>query len=149
LLRKAMAEALRRALAEHRSGLFEDLHWTSRLDAWDRNLAQAQASPEKLDLFLPPVLSDDLWSASNPHSPSGDEQTRALAILLRDWLTSDLRTLDRFSEDDARSLAHRILPAWRRKFAGIVAQDTSSFLFQAFTLEGINRLRAEVEQNAK
>jgi hypothetical protein len=142
LVRRGMLAALRRALKEtpkpnDDKALFEDL-----LSGWDHALEQAEHGDDALERFFPAeVFTEAYWDASNPFCPNAEQAVEALAALLREWLTADLDLVNRWSEQDALDFAAKVLSRFQNAFADDIVHE-SSVLYQAFTVKGINQIRA-------
>ena len=143
-LRQGMAAALRRGLNQARlkiPGLPAD-PYHALFKSWDLLLQQAEAGGDALEeLFPAEQFAESQWEATNPYSPNLDEDARDLATLLREWLAG--ATYTRWSEKDSLDFARKALPYYQQAFAEALAGDSNGFLFRAFTVKGINQIRAE------
>src|ERR1700746_2539287 len=97
---------------------------------------------DALDLFFPAdQFAESHWNATNPYSPNPEQDAQALADILREWLIPDKTLHDRWTEADALEFARRALPFYRQAFAADLAKP-DGLLSQAFTVKGINQIRA-------
>ena len=139
-VRRGMAAALRRALSKVPQP--DDDLYRALAKAWDASLKLAVENDDALERFFPAEqFAEAHWSATNPYSPNPDEDSEALAAVLREWLIPDLKLHDRWSEAEALTFARRALPFYQQEFATDLAEP-NGVLSQAFTVKGINELRA-------
>ena len=143
-LRRGMAAALRRGLNQARPkilGLPTD-PYDALFRSWDLLLKQAEEGGDALEeLFPAEQFAESQWEATNPYSPNLDEDARDLATLLREWLAG--ATYTRWSKEEALDFARKALPYYQQAFADDLAGDSNGLLFRAFTVKGINQIRAE------
>jgi len=139
-VRRGMAAALRRALSRLPKPP-DDLH-AALAKSWDDALKSAGENDDALEHFFPAdQFAESHWSATSPYSPNPDQDSQALADVLREWLIPDLNLHDRWSQSEALKFARRALPLYQQEFAADLAEP-DGLLSQAFTVKGINELRA-------
>ncbi|MGA3018102.1 MAG: hypothetical protein ABSF62_13360, partial [Bryobacteraceae bacterium] len=145
-LRQGMAAALRRGLKQARGqihGLPAD-PYDALFQGWDRLLQQAEAGGDALEeLFPAEQFEESQWEATNPYSPNLDADARDLATLLREWLVAENAAYSLWSENISLDFARKALPYYQQAFADDLAGDSNGLLFRAFTVKGINQIRAE------
>jgi hypothetical protein len=149
-LRRGMAAALRRGLEQVREANpdLPAVPYHALFKSWDELLQLAESGDAgALERFFPEAMAEEQWEGTNPYSPKAEEDAHALAGLLREWLTVDLKIYQRWSEEEAIEFARTVLPCYRQAFADDLAGDSHGLLFQAFTVKGINQIRALVEQS--
>ncbi|MBI3682149.1 MAG: ATP-binding protein, partial [Acidobacteria bacterium] len=139
-VRRGMAAALRRALPtvpKPPGKLYE------RLSAsWDRTLALAVEDDGALErLFPAEVFAESHWRATNPYSPNLEEDSSALAGLLREWLIQDAGLYRQWTKEESVQFAQKALPFYQQAFADDLI-ESDGLLSQAFTVKGINEIRA-------
>ena len=144
-LRRGMAAALRRALERAREA-FPDLPerpYAALFQEWALYLEQAGTDDRALDRLFPSEFAESQWAATNTYSPNPTADVEALASLLRDWLKQDALSRQ-WSVQEAREFAAKVLPFYQQAFADDLAGDSEGLLFQAFTVKGVNQIRAGV-----
>src|ERR1035441_9238174 len=148
-LRQGMAAALRRGLKQARlkiPGLPSD-PYDALFQSWDLLLGQAEAGGDALEeLFPAEQFAESQWEATNPYSPNVEQDARDLATLLRQWLAG--AAYKRWSEAEVLDFARKALPYYQQVLADDLAGDSNGLLFRAFTVKGVNQIRARVEQLA-
>ena len=149
-LRRGMAAALRRGLNQAQSkipGLPAD-PYHALFRSWDLLLQQAETGGNALERFFPAdQFAESQWQAINSYSPNPQEDAHALETLLQSLLVADA-TYTRWSEEEALDFARKALPYYQQAFADDLAGDSNGLLFRAFTVKGVNQIRARVEQLA-
>jgi hypothetical protein len=145
-LRHGMAGALRRGL--HQAHLeIRDLPadpYHNLFRSWDTLLQQAETDANALERFFPAEFADSQWDATNAYSLNLDEDARALAGFLQELRKAD-QIYTHWTEDQALDFAGKALPYYQRAFADDLAGDSNGLLMQAFTVKGVNQIRAGVE----
>jgi hypothetical protein len=97
---------------------------------------------EQLDCLFPAeVFAEPHWRVTNEYSPTPEQDAAALAVYLREWLTTNLNLFRRWSEEQAFDFAKQVLPLYQQAFADDLIKDGGP-LCDAFTVNGINEIRA-------
>jgi iron(II)-dependent oxidoreductase len=140
LVRRGMLTALRRAIASVPKP--PDIIYDSLPKVWDEMIGAALKDNELLDrLFPAEVFAESHWQMTNTYSPTPAQDAEALAVFLREWLTNDSKLLRLWSQEQALEFATQTLPVYQQAFADDLVKEGSALL-QAFTIKGINEIRA-------
>lgn len=143
-VRLGMAAALRRALSKVPKPK-EDLY-AALTNSWDQKLKLAIENDDALERFFPSAqFEESHWSATNPYSPNLEQDSEALAAVLREWLISDASLYERWSKFEALKFASAVLPIYQEEFATDLTKS-DGLLNQAFTVKGINEIREFTRQ---
>ncbi len=140
-VRRGMAAALRHALSSVPKPQ-DDLH-KALTRSWDEKLKLAAENDDALERFFPAEqFSESHWNATNPYSPNPEQDAQALADVLHEWLIADDTNLyNRWDKSEALKFARQALPFYHQAFATDLSEP-NGLLNQAFTVKGINEIRA-------
>jgi hypothetical protein len=141
-VRRGMLSALRGAVKQAPKPHIDPALYEELLAHWDASLALAAQSTDALDRFFPAdVFAESQWDATNTYRSDTAEDEHALAALLREWLITEPSVVNRWSQDQALAFAKHVLSPYRETFANDIAHEGGA-LYQAFTIKGINEIRA-------
>jgi formylglycine-generating enzyme required for sulfatase activity/tRNA A-37 threonylcarbamoyl transferase component Bud32 len=141
LVRRGMLAALQRALASV-APRCDSFLYDKLFRAWRENLDWALKDNELLDrLFPAEVFAEAQWQITNTYRPTAEHDAIALAMFLREWLTTDLNLSRLWREEEALEFSKQLLPLYQQAFADDLVKEGGALL-QAFTVKGINEIRA-------